>query len=437
MRRAPLLLLILALPSSGCLFHRGAKTSGAAKTGTAPVADVGTATGRRQVLDALIATLEEQYVPAVEGMLLPADRLREARESLTAAGEPARFYAAVNAQLRLSGNRHLYLYAPGHDVFDRPAGETRLVGATSRTVDGFVYVDDIWEGGPADRAGLKYGDQLLPSEDEAPRLDPLPASVKRLTLWVRRTRDAEPTFLSIDSLGGDTLWYLAEATRSSIRTLKAGTCRIGVVHVRTLADKDLVEDLITGAQFNDVDGLILDLRGNAGGEIRLAGELLDLVSRQPSVWITYREQRYPFPATSWNHPLAILVDEKTRSAAEIFAAAIQVRHLGTVIGTPTAGQVQGSRLFPLPDGSRLLVPVTRVSLPDGLPMEGRGVTPDIIVERPLPFAAGRDPVLERARTLLTNQVACPEDLPAETFPQEKLSPERKPDSRGPSRGQMP
>jgi C-terminal processing protease CtpA/Prc len=148
-----------------------------------------------------------------------------------------------------------------------------------------------------------------------------------------------------------------------------------------------------------VDGLIIDLRGNRGGEIRLAGELLDLLSRQPSVWIQYRNRQYPFPATSWNRPL---------------------------VGTVTAGQVQGSRLFSLPDGSRLLVPITRVTLPDGSPLEDQGVIPDVYVPRPLMYANAEDPPMARAMEILAGQLACPEPLPPEKFPQERLAPAEEP-----------
>jgi carboxyl-terminal processing protease len=201
-----------------------------------------------------------------------------------------------------------------------------------------------------------------------------------------------------------------------------GACRIGLIHLRTFADEDLIDELITGAHFNDADGLIIDLRGNRGGEIRLAGELLDLLSREPSIWIQYRNRQYPFPATSWNRPLVVLVDEQTRSAAELFAAAVQIRKLGALVGSPTAGQVQGSRLFPLPDGSRLLVPITRVTLPDGAPLEEAGVIPDFIVPRPLMYADDGDPPMVRAMEILGGQLACPEPLPPERFPQEQLAP---------------
>ena len=176
-----------------------------------------------------------------------------------------------------------------------------------------------------------------------------------------------------------------------------------------------MDDLATAATFDDTDGLILDLRGNDGGEIRLAGEILDLLTRAPSVQIRWRGRSYPFPAVSWNRPLVVLVDGSTRSAAEILAAAVQARRLGVVLGEPTAGQARGSRLERLPDGSRLLLPISDVLLPDGEPLEGRGVQPDVRMVRSLAWSANADEPWDAALQALVARMACPEHLPADPF----------------------
>jgi len=360
----------------------------------------------------------------------PATHLAARREELLALADAEAFYAALNETLTATGVGHMYVFRAGRDLFDRDELEDRMVGATLRQVDEYFFVDDVWEGGPAAQAGLLYGDQLLPVDSRPPLLDPLPPGDDGLRLWVRRSRESPPFFVNITPVAGNTAWYLAEATRASLSQVPMGGCRIGHIHLRTFADEALVEELITGADFDDSDGLVIDLRGNDGGEIRLAGEVFDLLTREPSVWIRYDRRSYPFPATSWNRPLVVLVDTRTRSAAEIFAAAVQARGLGTIVGTTTAGQVQGSRLFPLPDGSRFLVPVSQVLLPDGQALEERGVIPDVTSERPLMFAAGSDPPMTDAMEVLAQHLACPEEMPAESFPQETLPPEESPGGAG-------
>ena len=387
-------------------------------------ATAASSTGRSAILDALEATFEAHLVETASPAGEALERVRIARDILIAQPSAAAFYDSLNQVLRGSGVAHLYVYQPGRDLFDQDVDDTWFVGATLTSTGGYFFVGDIWEGGPAAEAGLLYGDQLLPIEGAELVLDPLPAGVHQVRLWVRRERHSEPFFLSVEAVEGNTAWYLAESTRSSIRRVEKGGCTVGVIHLRTFADETLIDELVTGAHFDGTDGLILDLRGNRGGEVRLAGEVFDLLSRQPSLWIHYHDHLYSFPPTSWNRPLVLLVDGETYSAAEIFASAAQVRGLATVVGTPTAGRVQASRLFPLPDGSRLLLPISRVTLPGGDELEGRGVLPDHTVERPLRYAASADPPLERAFELLEQQLACPEELPPERFPQETVAPAR-------------
>lgn len=423
--RAAALVAAVSL-SMGCAGTRGApqtSTSPPSADGSAPpTASAASSTGRSAILDALEATfgthLVEPAGPAGEAL----ERVRIAREILLAQPSAAAFYESLNDVLRGSGVAHLYVYQPGRDLFDQDVDDTWLVGATLTRADGYFFVNDVWEGGPAAEAGLLYGDQVLPIDGTEPTLDPLAAGVHQVRLWVRRGRQSEPFFVDIEATEGGTAWYLAESTRASIRRVKQLGCTVGVIHLRTFADEMLIDELVTGAHFDGTDGLVVDLRGNRGGEVRLAGEVFDLLSREPSLWIHYHDNLYSFPPTSWNRPLVILVDGETYSAAEIFASAAQVRGLATVVGTPTSGRVQASRLFPLPDGSRLLLPISRVTLPNGDDLEGRGVLPDHTVERPLRYAAGADPPLDRAFALLEQQLACPEDLPPERFPQDTVAP---------------
>jgi len=385
----------------------------------------------------MASILAENYVGEGLHAVDPAAQLADRRQELLAFTDKEAFYAALNETLAATGIGHLYVFQSGRDLFDRDTAEDRLVGATLRELDGYFFVNDVWEGGPAAQAGLRYGDQILPVDDIPPALDPLPPGEDRLRLWVRRSRESTPFFLDITPVTSNTTWYLAESTRASLTRVTMGACRIGRVHLRTFADETLVDELVTGADFDNADGIIIDLRGNNGGEIRLAGEVFDLLTREPSVWILYDQRSYPFPATSWNQPLVVLVDSSTQSAAEIFAAAVQARGLGTIVGSVTAGQVQGSRLFPLPDGSRFLVPVSQVLLTGGESLEGRGVIPDVESVRPLMFADGDDPPVARAMQILAQQLACPEELPSESFPQESLPGEKSLDGSGDSSQPVP
>jgi len=106
--------------------------------------------------------------------------------------------------------------------------------------------------------------------------------------------------------------------------------------------------------------------------------------------------------------LVVLVDSNSSSAAETFARVVQLEKRGLIIGDRTSGQVRESLRFrhnEFQAGSTpqyvVSVSVADLILADGKSLEGRGVTPDIMVlptQRDL--ATGRDPVLAEALKLL-------------------------------------
>jgi carboxyl-terminal processing protease len=92
-------------------------------------------------------------------------------------------------------------------------------------------------------------------------------------------------------------------------------------------------------------------------------------------------------------PLAVLVDGRTASAAEIFAGSLKAHGRAVVIGERTFGKGTASTVVRSPDGARYEV-VATLRLPDGTPLEGNGVAPDlgwddILEGSPLP-ALSRD-----------------------------------------------
>lgn len=403
-----LALVLAALLSTACVTRRSPDAGGIE-------ANTATPAGRAAVLDAVERTVREEHVDREFATDRFPAALARARAPLLDAPDAAAFSDRLRTFVQGFGDSHFVLLPPGADESGLEVARHVLLGATGLEVEGRLFVTDLLEGGPAARAGLRRGDEIVATDGGPPRLDPLPVGGGSRRLLVRRAPQDEPEAIDVAPLPGDARAAAVAATRASIGVQSLGACTVGRIHLRTFADEPLVEDLGTAATFDATDGLVIDLRGNDGGEVRLAGEMLDLLTRAPSVQFRWRGETYPFPATSWNRPLVLIVDGTTRSAAEIFAAAVQARRLGTVIGEATAGQARGSRLERLPDGSRLLLPVSDVTLPDGAPLEGRGVLPDRVVARPLAWSANADPAIDAALEALATDMACPEELPEDSF----------------------
>lgn len=145
---------------------------------------------------------------------------------------------------------------------------------------------------------------------------------------------------------------------------------------------DAVEDL--NAQ--GMEGLIVDLRGNGGGLLEIAVDMLDYML--PAGKIVYTEDKdgnvtSEYKSTDdeqFTKPLAILVNGYSASASEIFAGAIKDYGIGTLVGSNTFGKGIVQRVFPLEDGSAVKLTIAKYFTPNGNDIHKVGIKPDIEVE---------------------------------------------------------
>ncbi len=129
------------------------------------------------------------------------------------------------------------------------------------------------------------------------------------------------------------------------------------------------------------DGLIIDVRGNGGGNI--SEELVEAISKKPLSYSSYRGwgfKKMKTPARYYDKAIVVLIDEDSFSDAEVFPHLMQEQKLGTIIGMPTSGSVIGTFDIDLFDGSSLRLPRSGWWTLSGTNMEGNGVQPDIRVE---------------------------------------------------------
>ena len=132
------------------------------------------------------------------------------------------------------------------------------------------------------------------------------------------------------------------------------------------------------------ESLIFDLRFNPGGRKTELVEVLDyLLPEGPlfrSVDYAGNEEVDYSDADYLDLPMAVLVKEDSYSAAEFFAAALQEYEAAVIVGTPTTGKANYQQTFLLSDGSAIAISTGHYQTPNGVTLEGVGVTPDILVE---------------------------------------------------------
>ena len=149
---------------------------------------------------------------------------------------------------------------------------------------------------------------------------------------------------------------------------------------------------------------ILDLRGNPGGDTDALVRLADDFLPQDAILIRQvdedgdEEILRARQAEPYDLPVVILVDGNTASAAELFAGCLQHHGRAVVVGARTHGKGRGQRVVPDLSGKGVYyASVASCLLPDGRPIEGRGIEPDVTVGS---AAAGDDPALAAALAVL-------------------------------------
>jgi carboxyl-terminal processing protease len=320
-------------------------------------------------------------------------------------GEPLR--EVLNQMLVEVGASHTAVLDP--EVYEGMMAELQGKSAPSFGVvleemrRGQLFVRAVYEGGPAARAGLAIGDEIVeidfdaalesdalvdagydPTSDRT-RLFFLRPSTESVELLVKSTRDGEPRTVALAAEESSGL----AAGRRSVRVVQRDGRRIGVLHLWMVArgSARFVQETLRD-RLADCDALVVDLRGRGGFADEIPGILAPFRAKQRD------------PATPrWTKPVVFLVDDRTRSAKEILSWNIRHEQLGPLVGEKTEGAVLGAGFMPLPGGLYLEVGMMEVPVADGSSLEGVGVEPTVPVRRSGPYASGKDPILERGLEL--------------------------------------
>ena len=250
------------------------------------------------------------------------------------------------------------------------------------------YVCDF---GAAAAAGLQRGDVILAInggavERGAAGFDrtainlALYANENSATLTVQRGPDVEPEEIELEfgSAGGCDGWQVG---------LLSEAPRIGYIRVPDFggdSDTNIFAAIQRLEENGALDGLILDIRHNPGGNsdkdiaIFTKGEFGKVGSLRSDATQTIYRIRGP---VRWNEttPLAVLIDGNSHSAADYFPAAMKLSGRATLVGMPSAGNTEGIISFNLADKSLIRLAVSTLVLPDGNTFEGIGIIPDIMV----------------------------------------------------------
>jgi carboxyl-terminal processing protease len=255
--------------------------------------------------------------------------------------------------------------------------------------DGLLTVITPIQDTPAWKAGIKANDHIVKINDSLTREISLTDAVKKMrgevggVVHLTILRDTEKKLLDFKI----TREIIKITDIKYVRILEKG---IGYIRISEFRENTFLElnNALGMLSKQGMKALIIDLRNNPGGlldvAVKVTGKFLG-----PNKLIAYtagrnKDQDLKFYSeakhTNLELPLAILINEGSASGSEIVAGALQDYKRAIIIGKKSFGKGSVQTVIPLGDGAALRLTTSHYFTPSGKIIQGKGVTPDILVE---------------------------------------------------------
>lgn len=307
-------------------------------------------------LNALLRIIDDQYVDTVNMGELVEEAMPQILSELDPHSSyiPAKDLEAVNADLK---------------------GSFSGIGIQFTIQNDTIHVNSVIQGGSSEKVGLMAGDRIVEVDDSAfvGKIVTNSEAMKRL-----KGEKGSKVKLGVYRPGEkDLLHFTVIRGNIPVKSIDAAYMinkKVGYIKVNKFGETTYPELLIALAKLNqkNCEGLIVDLRGNTGGYMAAAIQMVNefLPNNRLIVYTQGRKsprEDYNSNGTGSNQkmPLVVLVDEGSASASEIFAGAIQDNDRGTIVGRRSFGKGLVQQPIEFSDGSAIRLTIARYYTPSG------------------------------------------------------------------------
>ena len=270
-------------------------------------------------------------------------------------------------------------------LMESTSGTFSGVGATlTKDADtGYATIVNVYEDSPAEKAGLKAGDILEKIDDHEVGDEQLDTVVS----WIKGEKGTEVKITVLRD--GEELELTATRDTIEVKTVsyEMKENQIGYIRVSEFdtVTYDQFKEALDDLENQGMQGLIVDLRNNPGGSLDTVTNMLRLLLPEGTIVSTKDKNGKKDEITSdgthvFKKPMAVLVNQYSASASEIFSGAVQDYGTAKIVGVTTYGKGVVQQLMDLGDGTCLKVTIAEYYTPNGRSINGKGVEPDVEVE---------------------------------------------------------
>lgn len=250
--------------------------------------------------------------------------------------------------------------------------------------EGGVKIVKCYEGGPGEEAGLKEGDVISAIDGE----DITDDEVSDVAGLIRNS-DKDSAVLTVHRENvEDVMEITVPITDVELPSVfyEMLDSKIGYIRITefTGVTSEQYQEAFDNLNSQGMEKLIVDLRDNPGGLLDSVCDILRKILPEGLIVYTEdkagnREEEKCDGKNELQIPLAVLVNESSASASEIFAGAVQDYGIGTIVGTTTYGKGVVQSIRQLSDGSAIKLTIANYYTPKGNNINKIGIKPDIEV----------------------------------------------------------
>lgn len=337
-----------------------------------------------------------QATPGAQSPYLPFDQLANVLVLVeTQYVEPARrelmVQGAIKGLVAELDPHSAFMPAEDYALFQSDTeGEFGGVGVEVDSRDGVITVIAPIEGSPADRAGVRAGDQIVAVDGRPTRgiqMDKLirtmrgkPGSSVRITL-ARKGQD-KPIDVTL-------VREIIQVKSVVFRRIDGDVAYVRIKQFQSGTHQEMLEAF--GAMRSQASaplaGVVVDLRNNPGGLVDEAEAIADEFVTSGTLYSTRHRGRVIDVANAHSGgaaatlPVVVLVNEYSASSSELVAGALQDAGRATLVGARTFGKGSVQTIFDLPNGDGLRLTTMRYYTPAGRSIQAEGILPDVVILR--------------------------------------------------------